>query len=116
MMNSVKIMPSVKTPPMEWLYTGNEIFPAMLAAISAAQESVQLETYIYRDDKIGRQFLEAMLAAAQRGVRVRVLVDAAGSWFLPGIFLIRWSPPVPRCAVSIRFISGDSACVTTARC
>ena len=71
---------------MELLCTGSEIFPAMLAAISEAQESVQLETYIYRDDKIGRQFLEALLAAAQRGVRVSVLVDAAGSWFLPGIF------------------------------
>lgn len=71
---------------LEWCCTGGEIFPAMLSAISAAQKSIQLETYIYRADKIGGRFLEALLAAARRGVRVRVLVDAAGSWFLPGNF------------------------------
>lgn len=71
---------------LEWLCMGHKNFPAMLAAISGAQKSIQLETYIYRNDKIGRQFLAALLAAAQRGVRVRVLVDAAGSWFLPGDF------------------------------
>jgi cardiolipin synthase A/B len=79
-------MSSAKTPALEWLCTGGEIFPAMLAAIAGAQKSVQLETYIYRNDKIGGQFLKALLAAVRRGVRVRVLVDAAGSWFLPGNF------------------------------
>ena len=65
---------------------GREVFPRMLADIAAAQKSIQLETYIYSDGNIGRQFLEALLAAARRGVHVRVLVDAAGSWFLPGNF------------------------------
>src|SRR5271169_1151291 len=84
--NPIKTMSPAKTPALEWLCTGREIFPAMLAAISAAQKSVQLETYIYRDDKIGGQFLKALLAAVRRDVRVRVLVDAAGSWFLPANF------------------------------
>jgi len=35
---------------------------------------------------LGRQFLAVLLAAARRGVRVRVLVDAVGSWFLPEHF------------------------------
>jgi cardiolipin synthase len=35
---------------------------------------------------LGRQFLEALAAAVQRGVHVRVLVDAVGSWFLPNNF------------------------------
>jgi cardiolipin synthase len=58
----------------------------MLAAINAAQESIQLETYIFADGKLGQQVLRALLAASQRGVRVRVLVDAVGSWFLPNEF------------------------------
>ncbi len=62
------------------------MFPAMLAAIGAAQETILLETYIFADGKLGQQMLAALLAAAQRGVRVRVLVDAAGSWFLPDNF------------------------------
>jgi cardiolipin synthase len=75
-----------RTPPLKWLCTGREIFPAMLAAIHAAQKSVSLETYIYGDGELGRQVLAALIAAAQRGVRVRVLVDDAGSWFLPNHF------------------------------
>jgi cardiolipin synthase A/B len=79
-------MSAPKTPALQWLCMGQKIFPAMLAAIEAAQKSIQLETYVYSDGKLGRQFLEVLLAAARRGVRVRVLVDAAGSWFLPGNF------------------------------
>lgn len=58
----------------------------MLDAIHAARESIRLETYIYTDGKIGRQFLEALTLAARRGVHVFVLVDAFGSWPLPGKF------------------------------
>ncbi len=81
-----QFMPVVKTTSLHWLCTGREVFPAMLAAIAAAQQSIQLETYIFAEGKLGRQMLGALLAAAQRGVRVRVLVDAAGSWFLPNNF------------------------------
>ena len=70
----------------QWLCAGQEIFPAMLEAIAAARKSIRLETYIYSEGKLGRQFLEALLAAAQRGVRVQVLVDALGSWLLPDDF------------------------------
>ncbi|HEX3857527.1 MAG TPA: phosphatidylserine/phosphatidylglycerophosphate/cardiolipin synthase family protein [Verrucomicrobiae bacterium] len=84
--NQTEIMPAPKIPALRWLCTGGEIFPHMLAAIGAARQSIRLETYIYSDGKLGRQFLAALLAAAKRGVRVRILVDAAGSWFLPGDF------------------------------
>lgn len=71
---------------LKWLCTGQEIFPAMLADIQSARVSIRLETYIYSDDSLGRQFLATLLAAAQRGVRVQVLVDAFGSWELPDDF------------------------------
>ena len=58
--------------------TGN--FSGHAGGHGAAQKSIRLETYIYSDGKLGRQFLETLLAAAQRGVRVHVLVDAA--WFM----------------------------------
>ena len=78
--------PAPTAPALRWLRTGREIFPAMLQAVGAAQNSIQLETYVYTDGQLGRQFLAALLAAARRGVRVRVLVDAVGSWFLPDDF------------------------------
>ncbi len=69
--------------PFEWLCVGEDIFPAMLEAIAGASDSVRLETYIYSDGRLGRLFADALLAAAQRGVRVSVLIDAFGSWSLP---------------------------------
>ena len=69
--------------PLQWLCAGRKIFPAMLDAIAGARQSVRLETYIYSDGPLGRQFADALLAAAKRGVRVSVLVDAFGSWTLP---------------------------------
>ena len=75
-------MPAPKSFPRQWLCAGQEIFPAMLKAIAAAQKSIRLETYIYSDGKLGRQFLGALLAAARRGVQVQILVDALGSWLL----------------------------------
>jgi cardiolipin synthase len=69
-----------------WLCTGNEVFPAMLAAIDAAEKSVCLEIYVYQDSPLGIRFREALVRACGRGARVRVLVDAVGSYFLPGHF------------------------------
>jgi len=79
-------MPAPKSFPWQWLCAGQEIFPAMLEAMAAAQKSIRLETYIYSDGKLGRQFLGALLAAVRRGVQVQILVDALGSWLLPDDF------------------------------
>lgn len=70
----------------KWLRNGDEAFPAMLTAIAAARSSVRLETYIYSDAELGRTILAALLDAQQRGVNVKVLVDALGSLGLPKDF------------------------------
>lgn len=61
------------------LENGDEIFPAMTGDIRSATTSVNLETFIFRDDAAGRQFADALIAAARRGVEVRLLVDGWGS-------------------------------------
>ncbi|MFM2082714.1 MAG: hypothetical protein RL380_1405 [Verrucomicrobiota bacterium] len=71
---------------LRWFTAGQEIYPAMLAAIRAAEESVRLESYTFADGRIGREFLAALTEAQARGVAVRVLVDALGSWELPQNF------------------------------
>ncbi|MEO8191604.1 MAG: cardiolipin synthase [Acidobacteriota bacterium] len=63
----------------ELLKNGDEIFPAMTRDIRAAKNTVNLETYIFQPDRAGRQFADAMIDAAKRGVEVRFLVDAFGS-------------------------------------
>ena len=61
------------------LENGDGVFPAMLKDIREAKVSVNLETYIYKPDEVGRQFADAMIEAARRGVQVRLMVDAQGS-------------------------------------
>ena len=61
------------------LLNGNEIFPAMLAAIRAAETTITFETYIYWSGDIGREFASALIERARAGVRVHVLLDWVGS-------------------------------------
>jgi len=61
------------------LRSGSEFFPALIAAIDAAQREVWVETYLFADDDAGRRVADAMVRAAQRGVTVRVLVDGWGA-------------------------------------
>ncbi|MFW5967087.1 MAG: phospholipase D-like domain-containing protein, partial [Persicimonas sp.] len=60
------------------LFDGDEAYPAMLEAIEEAEASITLATYIFDNDKWGRRFADALIEAADRGVEVRVLIDAAG--------------------------------------
>jgi cardiolipin synthase A/B len=73
------------------LLEGDAAYPAMLAAIDAARESVSLATYIFDNDLAGRAFLRSLRAAVRRGVQVRVLVDDVGARysFPPTIRLLR---------------------------
>ncbi len=61
------------------LHNGDQIFPAMLAAIRSAQTSITFETYIYWSGAIGREFADALAARARQGVKVHVLLDWVGS-------------------------------------
>jgi cardiolipin synthase len=62
----------------ELLENGDGVFPPMLKDIRAAQVSVNLETYIFKPDEAGRQFADALIETARRGVQVRLLIDAQG--------------------------------------
>lgn len=64
---------------VERLRNGDEIFPAMLAAIRRARRRIDFETFIYWSGDIADRFADALIDAAERGVEVRVLLDAVGS-------------------------------------
>jgi cardiolipin synthase len=61
------------------LVDGDEAYPAMLEAIRGADRSVALSSYIFRNDEVGREFVDALTRASGRGVEVRVIVDAVGA-------------------------------------
>lgn len=64
---------------IQMLCDGDEAYAAMLDAIDNARRSIILETYIFDHDGIGLRFVEALSRAKERGVEVRVLVDAVGA-------------------------------------
>ena len=57
---------------------GKRAFPAILSAIEGAKESLFINMFIWRDDAIGNRVAKAVLAAAERGVKVRLSVDRYG--------------------------------------
>lgn len=57
------------------LPAGDQAFEARMALARAAERSIDAQYYQIADDATGRQFLCELRAAAERGVRVRVLVD-----------------------------------------
>ena len=61
------------------LRNGDEIFPAMLDAIDAAENTIDIVTFIYWAGDVGARFANRLSAAARRGCRVRVLLDAVGA-------------------------------------
>jgi cardiolipin synthase len=61
------------------LRNGDEIFPAMLDAISKAEHTVDMLTYVYWTGDVARQFAAALCERARAGVRVRILLDAIGA-------------------------------------
>jgi cardiolipin synthase len=79
--DAVTQWPRVPGNAIEALQNGENAFPPMLEAIGGARRTVWLATYIFETDAVGRQFIEALAAAAARGVQVRVLVDGVGEWY-----------------------------------
>src|SRR5581483_5164498 len=101
--DSMPMSQPLKPNSYRWLFSGEEMFPAMFAAIAAAQKTIRFEIYTYAGDELGRRFCDALISARQRGVNVRVLIDALGSLSLSASFLApllaaggeaRWFNPV----------------------
>lgn len=61
------------------LLNGDQIFPAMLQAIRAAQKTVLFETFIYWSGDIGNEIADALSERARAGLKVHVLLDWVGS-------------------------------------
>jgi cardiolipin synthase len=75
---SVSELPFLPGNRVEPLHNGDAAYPAMLAAITNAQRSIALSSYIFDDDPTGRRFVQALSEAKTRGVEVHVLVDDVG--------------------------------------
>ena len=68
------------------LIDGPQTLAAIRRAIEEAQRHIHVETYIFADDEIGREFRDLLIRRRQQGVEVRVLYDAIGSVDTPTAF------------------------------
>jgi cardiolipin synthase len=63
---------------IELLRSGENFFAAIEKTIDEAKQYIHFQTYIVDDDQTGRRIVDALIRAAQRGVRVYFLLDAYG--------------------------------------
>src|SRR5437868_15489501 len=61
------------------LLNGDQILPAMIAAIRAATNSINLETFIWKSGRMSDAFIEALTERARAGVEVRCIADGLGT-------------------------------------
>jgi cardiolipin synthase len=72
---------------LQLLINGEEFFPQVFEAIGRAREEVLIETFIIFEDEVGKQLQQVLIDAANRGVRVELLVDGYGTADLSTTFL-----------------------------
>jgi cardiolipin synthase A/B len=71
------------------LQNGPETYAAMTEAIAAARDHINLETYIFDDDEVGRKFADLLIQRQVAGVQVQVIYDSGGSVLTPRAFFQR---------------------------
>lgn len=87
------------------LYDGPQTMAAMIAAIGAAKDHINLETYIFDQDALGIQFADLLIARQRAGVQVNIIYDSVGTIGTPqaffdkmrdaGIHLLAFNPVNP---------------------
>jgi cardiolipin synthase len=71
------------------LHGGQGLFPELLNAINGAEHEVRFESYIFNDDAVGAQMIEALVGAARRGISVYLVLDGVGTPDLPAGWKLR---------------------------
>jgi cardiolipin synthase len=68
------------------LQNGPATYQAMYAAILAAQDHINMETYILDDDEVGQRFAQALIDKQKQGVQVNLIRDSVGTLDTPAAF------------------------------
>ena len=71
---------------VELLQDGPSTYQAMMAAIDAARDHINMETYILDDDEVGQRFAAALIARQRAGVQVNLIRDSVGTLGTPTAF------------------------------
>lgn len=75
-------IPPTGVDSIRLLHTADDFYDTLAARVDEARHHVHVQFFIWRDDEAGRRLRDALVAAARRGVAVRVLLDELGSVLL----------------------------------
>ena len=80
-------IPASANNRVELLIDGEATFASIFAGIDAAEHYILVQFYIIRNDELGREFKDRLIARAKEGVRVFLVYDEVGSFGLPAAYL-----------------------------
>jgi len=80
----LELAPAVRNTRVLLHGDGMESLQSLLATMASARRRLDVCTYVFANDATGQRIAQALVQAVQRGVSVRLLVDAMGSMGLPG--------------------------------
>ena len=79
--------PGSRRNTVQVLLNGDEIFPAQLAAIRSATQTITYAQYFYAEGPISEEIAEAIAERCRAGVRAHVLLDGFGTLYMPARYL-----------------------------
>ena len=71
------------------LFDGPRTIAAMMAAVTAAKDTINLETYLFDQDPLGQKFADLLIAKRGEGVQVSIIYDCVGTLGTPQVFFDR---------------------------
>lgn len=69
------------------LLNGSETFRALKDALTKAEHCINLEYFSFHDDETGNALKDILAERSRKGVKVRMIIDAVGSWRLNRKFI-----------------------------
>jgi len=81
-LSNITQLPGATASGLHILRKGRPYYDSLQESIRQAEHTIEFQSYIWRDDEVGLEFLELLIAAVGRGVTVRVLIDELGSFWL----------------------------------
>jgi cardiolipin synthase A/B len=77
-LSTITQLPVATASSVRILYKGAPYYAALREDIEKAERDVHVESFIWRDDEVGAEFLQLLVETARRGVSVRLLLDELG--------------------------------------
>ena len=72
--------PLLQGSSVEFFVAGRDKFDALFLDIESATHHIHIEYYIWDDDVVGNQLKDLLIKKSAEGIKVRVIVDAVGTW------------------------------------